>query len=233
MTEPQPPIGLANSPFYVRERKNFAVDQENYRHDQAMYTIGELAMFLLMWKVEDHKNGYVRRCPRCYTNTDVNLARSTSAYNQPTLNKCPMCYGTTFEGGVRAKIIRPALFTDTDDQETQAEHGVKYPQTTSVETTSDFRYRNGDYVLRQDGSRWQISTPQRVTVRTGFGHPTQQNDSIGYASAMATLEDKTSVAWIIPPNEDDLKSLLAPSAHYPIAETDLLNAPLVPDGYTD
>lgn len=228
-----PPIGLANTPFYVRERKDWAVDQERYRHDQGLWQVGELAMFVLMWKVEDQQNGYVRRCPRCYDNADDLTARASKIYNQPTQNQCPMCYGTTFEGGIRAKLIRPAIFTDSDDQERLDEHGTNYPQSLSVETTSDFRYRNNDYVFRADGSRWQLAAPQRVTLRTGFGHPTQAADSMGYATAMATLEDKTSVAWKIPPNIDDLRSILAAPSRYPVAQTDIVNGPLIPTAFTD
>lgn len=228
-----PPIGLSNTPFYVRERKDWAVEQESYRHDQAMYTVGEPAMFALMWKVEDFRHGYVRHCPRCYQNQSDELARAVEAYNQPTQNRCPMCLGTTFEGGVRAKIIRPTIFTDTDDQEMVAQHGVIYPQTLSVESTSDFRFRNGDYVFRRDGSRWQLTAPTRVTVRTGFDHPSQQEDSIGYSIGTAALEDKTSVAWLISPSQDDLTSMLTAPSRYPLAVADQINGPLIPEGWTD
>lgn len=225
------PVGLANSPFYVRETQNWAIDQERYRHDQALWTLGESAMFVLMWHVEDHQRGYVRRCPRCYENPT--LSDAAKIYNQPTQNECPMCYGTSFEGGIRAKIIRPAIFTDSDDQERLDRRGATHPQSVSVETTSDFRYRNNDYVFRADGSRWQLAAPQRVMVRTGFGHPSQADASMGYAPTMATLEDRTSVAWKIPPNEDDLRLILSAPSRYPVSQTDLVNGDLIPRGYTD
>jgi hypothetical protein len=190
-------------------------------------------MFLLMWKVEDYKHGYVRHCPRCYASTNDTISRNTAAYQQPTQNRCPMCYGTTFEGGIRAKIIRPALVTDTDDTEQISQRGVVYPQHIMVESTSDFRFRAGDYLLRADGSRWQLSAPTRVTVRTGYGHPTQANDSIGYATGAATLEDVTNVVWIIPPNTEELKGMLLPESRYPIARYDETYGPLIPNGWTD
>ncbi len=233
MTEPKVPVGLTNQPFYVRETKTWAVDQERYRHDQGLYSIGEPALFVLMWKVEDHKNGYVRRCPRCYGNNDPRLTDASAILNQPTKAKCPMCFGTTFEGGVRAKVLRPAIFTDADDQETLSEHGVNHPQTVSVESTSDFRIRNQDYVFRADGSRWRLATPAKVTVRTGFDHPSQADDAISYAPAMASLEDRSTVAWIIPPNEDDLRQLLQSSGRYPDSKLDEVNGPLIPKAYTD
>jgi hypothetical protein len=222
------PPGLAHSQFFVRERQDWATEQERYRHEQALYQIGEPAMFVLMWAVEDNTKGYVRRCPRCYNGEFADAAK---VYNQPTKNKCPMCYGTTFEGGVRAKIIRPALFTDVDDQEQQGNRGVTYPNKLSVETTSDFRYRNGDYVFRADGSRWQLAAPTRTQLRTGYSHPSQGQDAFAFAQGLASMEDKTSVAWIIPPSEDDLSGLLFPSERFPISKSDLINAPLIPDSW--
>ena len=233
MSDPEIPVGLANSQFYIQNRKDWAIHQENYRHDQAMYGMGELAMFVILWRLEDHRLGYVRRCPRCYENADADLSAAAKAYNQPTQNRCPMCYGTTFEGGVRAKLIRPTIFTDTDDQEVPTEHGMNYPQNLTVETTSDFRYRAGDFVFRSDGSRWRLANPQRVQLRTGFGHPSQNMDSIGYGPTIANLEDKTSVAWMIPPNEDDLKVQLQESSRYPTYNHDVVNGPLIPKGWTD
>ena len=231
MTKPVP-IGASNTPFVIRAHQDFAVEQERYRHDQAIYTMGENAMFALMWKVEDFYHNLVQHCSTCYNGE---FARQADVYKQPTRNLCPDCFGTTFEGGIRAKVVRPALFTDTDDQEVVGEHGVTYPQTLSVESTSDFRFRNGDYVIRFDGSRWQLSAPQRVTVRTGFGHPTQVSDSIGYTQALATLEDKTSAAQLIPPTADtDIAAILAAPSRYPEpSPADVINGPLIPPAWTD
>lgn len=224
------PAGMAHSTFYVREKKDYAVTQEIYRHNQALYSMGELSMFAMLWRVEDFKKGYVRRCPRCYNG---DLSAAADAYNQSTINRCPMCYGTTFEGGLRAKIIRPALFTDVDDQENTGERGTTYPERLTVETVSDFRFRPGDFVFRRDGSRYQLAAPTRVQLRTGFDHPSQADTSIGYAPTLASLEDQTSVAWLIPPNQSDLQSLLTPSERYPTSQLDIINGPLVPDAWTD
>lgn len=229
---PEVPIGLSNQPYYVRNRdnKDWAIEQERYRHDQALYTIGENVMFALLWRIEDFTHGYVRRCPRCYSATDKEISE---VYNQPTINKCPMCYGTSFEGGIRAKIIRPAVVSDTDDDESQANRGATYVQRVAVESTSDFRFRSGDFMFRADGSRWQLSAPSRVTIRTGFAHPSQQADSMGYTTGSASLENESSVAWIIPPSKDDLAGILYPAPNYPVSQVDRINGPLIPDGWTD
>jgi hypothetical protein len=83
-------------PYYLREPQRWAVDQERQRHLQALYTVGEWTMFCLMWNLEDFQNGLVTRCSVCYN-------RSSQAYKQGERNKCPDCFGTTFEGGFRAQ----------------------------------------------------------------------------------------------------------------------------------
>lgn len=231
---PEIPVGLSNQPYYVRERKSFAIDQENYRHNQAIWSIGELVIITLMWAYEDFENGYVLRCPRCFSSQDLE-GRAASVYEQPTQTRCPLCYGTTFNGGIRAQIVRPGIFSDTDDDERKSERGITHPQNSIFESTSDFRSRSGDYVFRQDGSRWQLSVPQRVTLRTGFEHPTQQTTSLGYARMTATLEDESSVAYLIPPTtKQAIHDTLVPPSRYPAPPADVINGPLIPPlGVTD
>lgn len=231
MTFPPEPVGLTNQPYYIREHKDWAVQQETYRHDQALYSVGEPAMFVLLWTVEDFQHGYTSRCSHCY-GTDV-MGRQAAVYNQAMTAKCPRCYGTTFEGGIRARIIRPALFGETDDTEQADKRGATHPQSIMVESTNDFRYRAGDFVFRLDGSRWQLKAPSRVTVRTGFEHPGQTVASMGYSQGPATLEDATSVAYLIPPSGEALAGQLLPESRWPTAKTDVINGPLIPKAWTD
>lgn len=231
MTEPIP-VGLSNQPYYVRSDQAWATRNRIYQRDQALYRIGEYAMFVMMWKVSDLQAGLVNRCSRCY-NTDDNQDRIGSVYNQALQGKCPQCYGTTFDGGIRAKIVRPALFVDADDDEVKGERGVTHPESLSVEATNDFRARSGDFVIRKDGSRYQITRPTRVTLRTGFYHPNQKNDSIGYARLQANLADKSSVVFQIPPNSEEIQTLLENPGNYPAQTADILNGPLIPKSVTD
>jgi hypothetical protein len=210
--------------MYVRSRQNWAVEQERARHDQALHMIGENALFCLLWTARDHDAGLVGLCPVCASD------RVAQAYGQATRNKCPSCYGTRFEGGYRALLVRPAVFTDADDSQSFTARGVVAPQEVHLETTSDFRVHSGDYVMRATGERLQLRAPQRTTLRTGFGTPFQREDATAYNLARAAVEDPESVAYLIPPATDDLIQILSRTGPTPpsFADVEVLRAPLIP-----
>lgn len=189
-------------------------------------------MFCLMWSVEDYQAGRVRRCPRCWSRDDADYVEQAIAetYKQAEEAKCPQCYGTTFEGGYRAQIIRPAIFSDTDEDQQKQARGVMNPQDLSVESTTDFRVRSGDYVFRATGDRYQLRVPNRVTLRTGFAVPHQSSMAVGYNHARANQEDRTSVAYLIPPTPDSLADLLTQASRAPIdfSAYETIRADLIP-----
>lgn len=213
-------------PYYVRDRQDWAIDQEHLRHNQALWTVGEYAMFALMWHIQDFTAGLVGRCQKCYKSHGV----VAEAYGQGSKNKCTSCYGTTFEGGFKNLIVRPAIFADTDSGEMHDRRGMMHPDDVDVESTSDFRVRPGDYVFRADGTRWQLRVPQRVTLRTGFGFPGQAQTGIGYNLSRASLEDVDSVAYLIPPRTADLAPVLRSGQYVPanFAAVEVMRGPLIP-----
>jgi hypothetical protein len=189
-------------------------------------------MFALMWHIQDFQHGLVDRCQRCFEGGDGPDAAIARAYKQPTQNKCPSCFGTTFEGGYKALIVRPAIFSDTDESETFQARGVVHPNDLDVESTTDFRVRSQDYVFRASGDRYQLRVPQRVTLRSGFAHPHQSQEAIGYNHARASMEDpEASVAYLIPPPTQTLTSLLATVGKTPpdFSQYETIRAPLIPD----
>jgi hypothetical protein len=236
MTAPIPPprVSPNNQPLYVRQTQSWALDQERMRHVEAVYWVGEMALFVLMWKVEDFEAGYVGRCPRCRQDPHTVDGRIEQVYKQPVQALCPWCFGTTFDGGVRAKAVRPAIFTDTNEYERKSARGVTYPENTVVETTNDFRARMGDFVFRQDGSRWQLSAANGIMLRTGFMHPSQGDAGTGYTQIPATREDASSVAYQIPPNASELDSWLAAPLYWPTPKNDMEAGPPLPaDDYPE
>ncbi|WP_428957942.1 hypothetical protein [Streptomyces sp. cg35] len=209
---------------YVRSQQNWAVDQERLRHDQALHYMGENALFCLLWTARDHEAGLVGLCPVCASD------RIAKAYGQASRATCPSCFGTRFEGGYRALIVRPAVFTDADDSQSFTARGVVAPQEVHLETTSDFRVHSGDYAMRATGERLQLRAPQRTTLRTGFGTPYQRDVATGYNLSRAAVEDPESVAYLIPPNTDDLIEILSRTGPTPpaFADIEIIRAPLIP-----
>jgi hypothetical protein len=219
----------ANNIYYVRDPQRWAVDQEHYRHNQAIWMLGEYVMYALMWHIEDFDAGLVGRCNRCA----ISQGKVFEAYGQSDRYDCPDCYSTTFEGGIRALIIRPAVIEDTDEGETHDRRGIPLGGTTlNVETTTDFRVRTMDYMFRADGSRWQLRVPKRVTLRTGFEHPYQATSAISYNNLRASSLDPVDVAYQVGPYaETDLATILTGHSYGPTEFTqyEIVNGPLIPE----
>lgn len=213
-------------PYYIRETQPWAIEQERRRHNQALWYVGETTMFALMWHIEDFNSGLVGRCRSCYTSQGA----ITEVYGQSDQNKCPDCFGTTFDGGFKALIIRPAIFSDTDESETFHSRGVIHPNDLAIESTPDFRVRNGDYCFRQTGERYYLRVPERITLRTGYSLPTQQDHAIGYNHANAAVEDPTAVAYLIPPPQDEVNTILRRASRIPRdwSSYEVIRAPLIP-----
>ena len=218
--------------LYVRDRQPWAVEQERMRHNQALFTVGEYAMFALMWHLRDFHNGLVDRCPRCWEDEGSREHEIAKVYQQPLQTKCPVCFGTTFDGGYKALIVRPTIFVDTDPDEALVPRGIVNPDEVDVETTVDFRIRTGDYVFRATGDRWRLRVPARTTLRTGFGTPFLSNSGISYNNARAGLEEPVaSVAYKIGPDKAGLRSILTMRSRYPIdfSSYEEIRAPLIPE----
>ena len=188
-------------PRWLPDPQDYAIAQERLRHEQALYSFGEYAMFVLMWRVEDHTAGLVDRCPACY----LAHGKIAEAYGQPSQRDCPECFGTTFEGGYRAKIVRPCLFDDNEPAQDVVERGERSVQAATIQTTTDFRMRKGDYAFRANGTRWQVRMMGSHSLATGFRTAAlPERDMVAFNVAQANLEDPSSVAYLIPPDEATL-----------------------------
>jgi hypothetical protein len=181
----------------------WAEDEVRQQHLEALFAFGEWACFALMWRPADEAAGLVERCSTCY----VGEGRAARAFRQGAQEKCPNCYGTTFEGGYRARVIRPAIFTDRVADSQDAPRGTLVTDQVTVETTIDFTFHRGDYVFRASGERYQGDEKNAVVVRSGFDNPDQAIAVAGSIS-QARLEDKASVAYLIPPTPEVLATVL-------------------------
>jgi hypothetical protein len=259
-TAPKLPFPLRPSgpqPAWQRDVQRFAVIQERQRHAQALWQYGELAVFCLLWRPEDITAGLAQRCTRCYVPSRVITdlppgtvppagyysipgveAQISAAYGQGSQFRCTLCYGTQVIAaqsvkvpGVRALLVRPAILTDTDQNQQRTAKGVVNTGSVAVQSTPDFRVSTLDYLFRSDGRRYQLQVPARTTLRTGFASPWQASAGISYNLANATLEDpRGSVAYVIPPPGRELERVLGAYTRVPAdyAFIEQVNGPLIP-----
>lgn len=226
-------IGVRPRPQYLREPQDWALDQERFRHNGALYHIGEWVFLILMWHQLDFERGLVARCSRCWGGGRA--SRVAEVYKQPTQNECPVCFGTTFEGGYRARIVRPAIVADVEETERPDRRGSMHPAAVTFETTYDFRCRPGDFVIRRDGSRWRVRSADRLQVRTGYLHPSQADTAVAY-KLPAELEERSTVAYRIPPTgESEPARILGQPMRFPgdFSAFEQINAALVPPSILD
>lgn len=227
VTSMVPIAPLAKSPYYLPDMKQYVVAQETMRHNEALYAFGEYSMFVLMWRIPDFAAGLVTRCHVCYAR-----GRTSDAYGQSDKEKCLNCYGTTFEGGIRAQIVRPALWVDNDEDTivTDARGQMTHSADRLVQTTADFTMRTNDYVFRYDGTRWQIGVPTGDRIHTGFGPIGSAGSLIGFNINGVNKEDEASVAYLIPPDQASLMTMLnVTGTRQPLdwGSLDIVHAPLL------
>lgn len=206
---------MARPPF--QNEHNYAVDQEVQRHDDAVNWFGEMAACMMLWNIIDFNIGLCSRCPTCFAD---DLAQ---AYGQGNKARCLTCYGSTF-AGFRALIYRPAIFKTDDVTEEIRPRGQVSIVSARVQTTSDFMMRDGDFMVRSDGTRWRITQPVDTQISTGFG---PHSDDVVRSTFQASLEDKSSIAFSIPVDLNTMNTVgWKPYMVYP-AVVDIVNGPLL------
>ena len=188
------PSRKASQPYRAQTHQPWGSDIIEASHEEALYTFGELCLFTLMWRPADFDAGLVGHCPVCYAGSQ---SRQAAAFGQATKRECLSCYGTTYEGGFRAQIIRPALLADRNHETNDDARGVTTVDSVMMETTGDFILRKGDYLFRYDNTRWQAEEKKEAVVRPGFGPP-QAADSFSGTTSLHR-EEETTVAFRIPP----------------------------------
>jgi hypothetical protein len=218
-------------PYWQRQPELWAEDQVADSHEEALHYFGEYAVFVLMWRAVDYDAGLVEHCSRCYA--AGTLGRESAAYGQPFERRCPVCFGTTFEGGYRARIVRPSMWTDSQPDTVDHARGELHTDAMAIETTADFTFRHGDYVFRKDGTRYRGVELAGAWVRSGYDTPGPDR-LVGGSIPQARLEDPSSVAYLIPPDAATISAALgaADRLHLPSSFADIedLRGPLLIGG---
>jgi hypothetical protein len=190
-----------------------SIDFFRFSHDEALYSLGEWNIFFLMWHIDDHNAGLVERCSNCY----LPFGDVSEVFKQSSVRNCPVCFGTTFEGGYKARIVRPAIWNLNADEDKEQRRGEITRNSASVQSTSDFNLRVGDYLVRGDDSRWQMRSKSSAFLREGFSTASPEINQMGSLYNQCDLEDKSSVSYIIPVSEDPNltpKNILTIKSHY-------------------
>lgn len=197
--------------FHRPDKQGYALQQARDRHTEVLFRRGEYALFILMWDVSDFERGLVGRCPTC---VNVYSADTVNAFGgQPAKDNCIDCFGTGFEGGWKAQIVRPALWDSSVEPEQYEERrGTHQRQTLAVQSTFDFRLNKGDFIVRKDGTRWYARAPLKSGLSTGFGG----TDALGFNHTAVTLEAPDSVAFLIPPSNGFILPMLQITGHDPV-----------------
>lgn len=189
--------------FHLPGRQPFARDTKRRTHNEALYAYGEWSLFVLMWTLQDFNAGRVGRCSRCQAGGSAphhNSEAIFDTFKQAVENRCPSCFGTTFEGGWKAKIVRPAIVDYSEERWDRDRRGLVSNSTGQVQSTEDFHLTDADYLFRGDGTRWRTQGGSTTTrLRDGFGTPSRIDSNLGYNYAQIVKLDKSSVAFDIAP----------------------------------
>ena len=84
----------------------------------------------------------VERCPNCYDED----------YKQGDPQSCTVCYGTTFNGGIKVMARMWAMFDDAPNVEEQTKRGVWQPGDRGIQIESHPIFMEHDYFFRV--KRW-------------------------------------------------------------------------------
>jgi hypothetical protein len=188
-------VDQRSQPYVVRQSQNWAVLNERRVQNEVLYRFGEYSIFVMMWDLSDFEKGYVRRCSKCY----VAYGKVAEAYKQAANNNCTDCFGTTFEGGYRAKVVRPTIWVYTKDDEDPGRRGVVDQTGTTLQTTSDIRLHDNDFIFRADGTRWEIQQSNSLPIHTGFGRYANEQ-LLANLSIQANKLNTTDTGFLIGPD---------------------------------
>lgn len=219
-----------SSAHWIPDPQVYAINQMADSHEQAIYSFGEYAIFLLRWSIDDHEAGLVERCHRCFANPMFDT------YKQSQDARCLSCWGTTFEGGIKARLVRPSIWVYGEDDHITAEQRasrgeVVLNNNAQVQVPSQFLLHHGDFIIKADNSRWQVKGANPSRLQTGFQVNESPTQSLGFIHNQVAREDESSVAYLIPPaSGEDVRALLdIPYVRTPqdFSDAEFVNGPIL------
>ncbi len=217
---------------WLRDPQNWAVEQERLRNQQALYAYGEYVIVYSMWDIGSFHRGEVEHCSRCWLADEI----AAKTYKQPMEEKCSGCFGTGFEGGYRARLVRPAVILESSETEhVQADRGHHDRSSVNVNIAAEFMMHNGDYMIRADNTRWQLHSASVELLSTGFAHLSRGGSAIGHSVSSATAVPHSSVAFMLDPVDAAEVEVLIGAQYLrspqDFTDFEIIRAPLIPVGF--
>mgnify|MGYP000923039949 CR=1 FL=1 len=233
----QPARGPSQRGFHLPARQPYAREHERRAHEEVLTAYGEMTLFVLMWTLADFEAGRVERCSRCQViasdDSNTNAEMIFETFKQPAEDRCPNCLGTTFEGGWKAKIVRPAIWDYSEERWDKNQRGYVTNLDARIQTGADFVLADRDYAFRADGTRWRAKGGTTDRIHDGFGTPSRVDSNLGYAYGTVVREDETSIAFDIEPKtRTELTNLLdVVGEHWPrdYSTVDQIRGPVLPE----
>lgn len=151
----------------IRLPQPYANNHVSMQNMEALQTVGEQVIYLTMFHVNiDHETH-----PRCGTCYDPD-------YNQQDQFKCPTCYGTTYQDGVKAVSRIWSIVGDAQNQEDFSRQGVWNKERVTAQFEITPTTMTNDYIIRvtkwsntnvplELGDRYVIEDVGVRSVRTG------------------------------------------------------------------
>lgn len=128
----------------VRLPQPYASNHVAMQNFEALQTVGEQVIYLRMFHVNiDHETH--PRCTNCYD----------PDYNQQDQFKCPVCYGTTYQDGVKQACRAWAIVGDAQNQEDFSRQGVWNKERVTAQLEITPTTMTNDYIIRV--ARWSVT----------------------------------------------------------------------------
>lgn len=198
----------------IRLPQPYANNHVSMQNMEALQTVGEQVIYLSMFHVNIDGDS-VPRCTDCYDED----------YNQQDQFRCPTCYGTTYEGGVKAACRAWAIVGDAQNIEDFSKQGVFNKERVTAQLEITPVTMSNDYIIRvtkwsntnvplELGDRYIIEDVGIRSVRTGARHgQVYRQDYFGQKTYMSKVDPNHPIQLYPVSLVDPMPRLEEPLSH--------------------